>query len=42
VTTLIVLGGLTEIYQWYHTSENLTAEKLTGFLTEMVLDGVHV
>lgn len=41
-TTLLVLGGLTEIYHWYHGSGDLTPERLARFMTEMVLNGVHV
>jgi len=41
-TTLIVLGGLTEVHQWYHVSGALKSETLADFMTAMVLDGVHV
>ena len=42
VATMVLLGGLTEIYRWYHVSDSVSTYTLTNLLTDIVLDGVRI
>jgi AcrR family transcriptional regulator len=42
VTTLLVLGSLTELYRWYRPDGSLTPDELAEVLTGTILDGLAV
>jgi AcrR family transcriptional regulator len=41
VSTLVILGCLTEIYRWYRPSGPLGVQKLSDFLIHSILEGVR-
>jgi AcrR family transcriptional regulator len=41
VATLLILGGLTEIYTWYDPESKTSPEALVRLCTTLALDGVH-